>query len=34
MKVYYQKITVSYADYKPEMYYISPYEILLEGESK
>ena len=32
MKIYYQKRTVSYADYKPEMYYVSPYEVLLEGE--
>nr|MDD4188270.1 hypothetical protein [Bacilli bacterium] len=29
MKVYYQKRTVSYADYKPEMFYVSPYEVLL-----
>jgi len=29
MKVYYQKRIVSYADYKPEMFYVSPYEVLL-----
>lgn len=27
IKIYYQKRTVSYADYKPEMFYISPYEL-------
>lgn len=27
MKVYYQKRTVTYADYKPEMFYVSPYEV-------
>ena len=29
MKVYYQKRTVGYADYSPEMFYVSPYEVLL-----
>ena len=29
MKIYLQKKTVSYADYLPDMYYVSPYEILL-----
>ena len=32
MKVYLQKKTVTYADYLPEMYYVSPYEILLGCE--
>ena len=27
IKIYYQKHPVSYADYKPEMFYISPYEL-------
>ena len=27
IKIYYQKHTVNYADYKPEMFYISPYEL-------
>lgn len=27
IKIYYQKHTVPYADYKPEMFYISPYEL-------
>ena len=27
-KVYHQKRTVSYADYQPGMYYISPYEVI------
>ena len=27
IKIYYQKHTVAYADYKPEMFYISPYEL-------
>ena len=27
IKVYYQKKTVTYADYKPEVFYVSPYEI-------
>lgn len=31
-KIYYQKKTVSYADYVPGMYYISPYEVYREGE--
>lgn len=26
-KIYYQMLPVSYADYKPGMYYISPYEV-------
>jgi len=30
MKVYLQKKTVSYADYMVDMFYVSPYEILLE----
>lgn len=30
IKIYYQKRTVSYADYKPGMFYISPYEIKLK----
>lgn len=28
-KIYFQKKTVDYADYKPEMFYISPYEVKL-----
>lgn len=31
-KIYYQKKTVSYADYVPGMYYISPYEVYQKGE--
>jgi hypothetical protein len=27
IKIYYQKRTVEYADYKPDMYYISVYEV-------
>lgn len=27
VKIYYQKNTVTYADYKPKMYYVSVYEI-------
>ena len=27
IKIYYQKKTVTYADYKAEMFYVSPYEI-------
>ena len=27
IKIYYQKRKVSYADYKPEMLYVSPYEV-------
>ena len=27
IKIYYQKRTVTYADYKPEVFYVSPYEI-------
>ena len=27
IKIYYQKRTVTYADYKEEMFYVSPYEI-------
>lgn len=27
IKIYYQKHTVPYANYKPEMFYISPYEL-------
>jgi len=27
IKIYYQKRTVPYADYKPEMFYVSPYEV-------
>ena len=34
MKVYYQKRIVSYADYMVDMFYVSPYEILLGGEIK
>jgi hypothetical protein len=30
IKVYYQKRTVTYADYRPEMFYVSPYEILIK----
>lgn len=34
IKIYYQKHPVAYADYKPEMFYISPYEIIVvKGES-
>ena len=33
MKVYYQKKTVSYADYMVDMFFVSPYEILLEGDA-
>ena len=33
IKVYYQLREVSYADYKPGMYYVSPYEIILKGSS-
>ena len=29
MKVYFQKRTVTYADYEVDMFYVSPYEILL-----
>lgn len=29
IKIYYQKRTVTYADYKPGMFYVSPYEILI-----
>lgn len=31
LKIYYQKHRVAYADYKPEMFYISPYELRLVG---
>ena len=31
IKIYYQKKTVLYADYKPEMFYISPYELHIIG---
>ena len=31
LKIYYQKNRVAYADYKPEMFYISPYELRLVG---
>lgn len=31
IKIYYQKHIVAYADYKPEMFYISPYELRLIG---
>ena len=34
IKIYYQKNTVAYADYKPEMFYISPYELRLVGGNK
>lgn len=30
-KIYFQKKKVSYADYLPGMYYISPYEVYVEG---
>lgn len=30
IKIYYQKNTVKYADYKPEMFYISPYELQIK----
>lgn len=30
IKIYYQKNTVSYADYKPKMYYVSVYEVYPE----
>lgn len=29
-KIYYQKKTVSYADYKPDYFYISPFEVVLK----
>lgn len=32
IKIYYQKHTVKYADYKPEMFYISPYELHIRKE--
>jgi len=28
IKIYYQKRIVSYADYKPKMFYVTPYEII------
>ena len=31
-KIYLQKKTVDYADYRPDMYYISPYEVFLSPE--
>lgn len=31
VKIYFQQRTVTYADYKPDMIYISPFEILLGG---
>ena len=34
IKIYYQKRTVSYADYKPEMFYISPYQIYTKESEK
>lgn len=33
IKVYFQQKTVSYADYLPGMYYISPYELCLAAHS-
>jgi hypothetical protein len=30
IKIYYQKKTVNYADYKPGFFYVSPYECILE----
>lgn len=34
IKIYYQKHPVSYADYKPEMFYISPYELrIVKGDN-
>ena len=34
IKIYYQKRTVPYADYKPEMFYISPYQLQIIGSEK
>ncbi|MFA5023414.1 MAG: hypothetical protein WC523_00455 [Patescibacteria group bacterium] len=31
-KIYYQKAVVAYADYKPEMYYISPKDLYVDGK--
>ena len=31
IKIYYQKREVSYADYKPEMLYVSPYEVTISS---
>jgi len=34
IKIYFQQRTVPYADYKPGMYYVSPYELCIkEGET-
>ena len=32
IKIYYQKKPVTYADYKPENFYISPYDLIIEKE--
>lgn len=32
IKIYYQKRTVTYADYLSEMFYVSPYEIKIKEE--
>jgi hypothetical protein len=32
MKVYEQKRTVDYADYKVGLFYISPFDLFVEGE--
>lgn len=31
VKIYWQKNTVKYADYRPQMFYISPYEVNIHG---
>ena len=33
MKVYDQKRTVDYADYKVGLFYISPFDLFVEGEA-
>ena len=33
-KIYLQKKTVAYADYRPDMYYISPYEVFLTARDE
>lgn len=33
LKIYYQKNLVDYADYKPGMFYISPYELRVVGDN-
>jgi hypothetical protein len=32
VKVYYQKKTVDYADYKVQMFYVSPFDVLADGK--